>query len=59
MSWTYYTQQGKASLWIKWRNSTYIRKKKKNNQINDKNTVKQNAIFDDINSHDPRGAIID
>jgi hypothetical protein len=25
----------------------------KNNQINDKNTIKSNAIFDVINSHDP------
>jgi hypothetical protein len=24
-----------------------------NNQINDKNTVKPNAIFDVVNSHDP------
>ena len=29
------------------------RETQKNNQINDKNTVKPNAIFDIVNSHDP------
>ena len=29
------------------------RETQQNNQINDKNTVKPNAIFDVVNSHDP------
>jgi hypothetical protein len=32
---------------------------RKNNQINNKNTVKLNAIFDAINSQDPREAHAD
>ena len=31
------------------------RETQQNNQINGKNTVKPNAIFDVINSHDPPG----
>jgi hypothetical protein len=32
---------------------------RKNNQINDRNTAKPNAIFDVINSHDPPRAHTD
>jgi hypothetical protein len=32
---------------------------RKNNQINDRNTVKPSAIFDVINSHDPPRAHTD